>query len=159
MLSPKAKPELPYISSIRVSTRVFYTMAFSLLKLTGFTKASNLTLFLLLPCTFALFNITNLKSLADGNWTKWQSPRAPGEKIWFQEGTIRWIGMQVHMWSVVRRFLFYPQSQTSQLIEFQAAGILLPLQFLPIMRRKFLYAHKLVGRLLLTLLLFANIST
>jgi len=134
-------------------------MAFSPLKLTGFTKSSNLALFLLLPCTFALFNIANLQSLAKGRWVKWQNPQAPGEKIWFQEGTIRWIGMQIHMWSVVRKFLFYQQPQkNSQLIVLQAAGILLPLQFLPIMRRKFLYAHKLVGRLLFTLLLFANIS-
>jgi hypothetical protein len=86
-------------------------MAFSLLKLTGFTKSSNLALFLLLPCTFALFNITNLKSLADGNWTKWQKPQATGDKIWFQEGTIRWIGMQIHMWSVVRKFPFCQENE------------------------------------------------
>lgn len=77
-------------------------MALSPLSLTGFTKSTNLVLFLLLPCTFALFSLSNLPALARGNWVYWHVPRAPGEKIWFQDGTIRMIAMQVHMWSVIR---------------------------------------------------------
>lgn len=41
----------------------------------------------------------------------------------------------------------------------KAAGMILPLQFLPVMRRKYMYAHKLAGRLLFVLLMAGNIST
>ena len=40
----------------------------------------------------------------------------------------------------------------------KAAGIFLPLQFLPAMRRRCMYLHKVGGRALLILLLFGNIS-
>lgn len=67
---------------------------------TGFTSNSSLILFLLLPCTFALFSFWNLKFL---HWTRWDMPKTPGDKVWFEEGTVRWVGMQVHLWSVIRK--------------------------------------------------------
>ena len=40
----------------------------------------------------------------------------------------------------------------------KAAGVLLPLQFLPVMRRRYIYLHKVSGRALFVLLLVGNIS-
>ena len=43
-------------------------------------------------------------------------------------------------------------------MESTAAGILLPLQFLPVMRRKFMGLHRWAGRGLFVLLMIGNIS-
>ncbi|TVY15809.1 hypothetical protein LARI1_G005798 [Lachnellula arida] len=68
--------------------------------LTGFTSPTSLVLFLLVPCTFALFSLSTVRFLYYGNWREWQLPAAPGDKIWF-EGGFRKVGMQVHLWSVI----------------------------------------------------------
>ncbi|TVY53511.1 hypothetical protein LCER1_G003417 [Lachnellula cervina] len=71
--------------------------------LTGFTSSNSLVLFLLVPCTFALFSLSTVRFLYYGNWREWQLPSGPGEKIWF-EGGFRKVGMQVHLWSVILGF-------------------------------------------------------
>lgn len=73
--------------------------------LTGFTKTSNLVLFLLTAGIFSAFCAFNFfTSLEDGHWLK---PSLPGEKFWFRDGLLK-LGMQVHLWSVVRRFFATP---------------------------------------------------
>jgi hypothetical protein len=66
---------------------------------TGFTKTSNLLLFLLTAGVFAVFSAFHLKFLEkSGHWIR---PPSPGESYWFSDGLMR-LGMQVHLWSVVR---------------------------------------------------------
>ncbi|KAH6669220.1 hypothetical protein B0J14DRAFT_598183 [Halenospora varia] len=137
---------------------------FSPLRLTGFAKTSNLIMFILTVGSFAYFSAYQLTYLrvgdselsgglngtlggVKGGWglggekkIRWASPKSAGEVYWFSKAGMLDIGMQVHLWSVV------------------PAGILLPLQFLPIMRRKYMYAHKLAGRLLFILLMIGNVT-
>ncbi|KAH8596763.1 hypothetical protein B0O99DRAFT_619887 [Bisporella sp. PMI_857] len=107
------------------------------LKYTGFASPLTFLLFLSTVGVFAIFCTFNLfSSLPDGHPIK---PNPPGPLYWFHRGVLK-VAMQVHLWSVL------------------PAGILLPLQFLPIMRRKYMRLHIFSGRLLLILLIIGNIT-
>ncbi|RDL33308.1 uncharacterized protein BP5553_08747 [Venustampulla echinocandica] len=115
------------------------------LRITGFTKTSSLIYFLLTTGVFAVFCISELRWLNYGNreeggwWLEWRGARTVGEAYWFREPTMK-LGIQLHLWSVI------------------PAGILLPLQFLPIMRRKYMYLHKISGKFLFVALMMGNIT-
>ncbi|EPE24223.1 hypothetical protein GLAREA_08073 [Glarea lozoyensis ATCC 20868] len=125
------------------------------LRLTGFTKTSALVYFFLSAGLFAIFCLAELRWL---HWQKdaytgatgrdpvyagkglvWNSPRGPGEGFLYKRAFLRAL-QQVHLWSVI------------------PAGILLPLQFLPIVRRKYITLHRWAGRLLFILLMIGNIT-
>lgn len=109
----------------------------SLTSWTGFTKTSNLIYFSVTAGVFSIFCAFNfVSSLPQGHSMK---PNPPGESFWFRDGLLYW-GMQIHLWTVL------------------PAGILLPLQFLPGMRRRYMHLHKLSGRLLFVLLLIGDIT-
>jgi hypothetical protein len=71
----------------------------ALLRWTGFTKTSNLVLFILTAGVFAIFCASQFEFMRNGQWMK---PIAPGEIFWFREGLMYW-GFQIHLWSVVRK--------------------------------------------------------
>jgi hypothetical protein len=68
---------------------------------TGFTKTFSLVYFLLSAGLFSLFCAYRINFLDyEGSWR----PRAaPGEWFWFKDGLQR-LGMQAHLWSVIRMF-------------------------------------------------------
>lgn len=81
------------------------------LKLTGFTKASSLIYFLLTAVVFSVFCLYQLRGLNYGNdeatgwWLKWRGAPAVGEEYWFREWGMK-LGIQLHLWSVIRKFQF-----------------------------------------------------
>jgi hypothetical protein len=161
-----ASPATPLLhpSSERRSLKANFLVQ-RLQKYTGFTKASNIFLFTLTAVIFAAYCIFRFPSLDIENG--WGKGAAPGEWYWFRQGLYR-TGITMHLWSVLRKYLFirrhhyysriaYFHQKDSYLICSQAAGALMPLQFLPIMRRRYITFHKLNGRLLLILLMVGNI--
>jgi hypothetical protein len=126
---------------------------------TGFTKTSSLVMFSCTAVIFSVFSaLTFLSGLRQGNGMK---PLFPGEMFWFKDGILK-LAMQIHLFSVLREF---PKTRkhrdgksASKILTVSAAGILLPLQFLPVVRRRFMSFHKLAGRLLFVLLLIGDIS-
>ncbi|KAG9236432.1 hypothetical protein BJ875DRAFT_227373 [Amylocarpus encephaloides] len=128
----------------------------TLLRLTGFQTPSNLYLFLATTVIFSLFCVLELRFLGwkgdegvtgrrlqwgQGMGVLWNSPRGTGE-IYSHDlkGGLMRVAQQVHLWCVI------------------PAGILLPLQFMPIMRRKYMTLHKYSGRALFICLMIGNIT-
>jgi hypothetical protein len=126
----------------------------ALLRWTGFTKTSNLVLSLLTAGVFALFCSFHLLLL--DRQGKWDTPLTDGERFWFSEGLRHWYN-QIHLWSVIREASLVMLEVL--LLTYKATGIFLPLQFLPMMRRRYISIHKIAGRLLFLLLMIGNIST
>ena len=125
------------------------------LRWTGFTRRWNLALFSLTAGIFAIFSAFQLRTLEEGSRIK---PNPPGGPFWFKDGLL-YLAMQLHLWSVIRKFLLLTATNHVTAPDHsKAAGILLPLQFLPAMRRRYMSLHKLSGRALLVLLLIGNIS-
>jgi hypothetical protein len=134
-------------------------------KCTGFTKTYNIVFFSLTAGIFAAFCIARLPDLDFEN--VWSEHAGPGEWYWFRQGLLR-IGMTVHLWSVLRKKPFLAPRPCPLAAGFHmkanfrmfivAAGALMPLQFLPIIRRRYINFHRLNGRLLLFLLMIGNIS-
>ena len=162
----KASPATPLLSpSERHSPKPNFLVQ-RLQKYTGFTNTSNIVLFSLTAVIFAAYCIFRFPSLDIEN--VWGKRAVPGEWYWFRQGLYR-IGMTMHLWSVLRKYPFitrqhyysliaYSHEKDNYLIYSQAAGALMPLQFLPIIRRRYITFHRLNGRLLLTLLMIGNIS-
>lgn len=105
----------------------------SLSKLTGFAYSQSLICFLLFTLTFSIFSFSQQSIVLGGRLR----PRFPLESIDFRDELMK-LGKEVHLWSVL------------------PAGTLLPLQFLPIVRRKYLKLHRYLGRLLFLMLLVGN---
>ena len=124
-----------------------------LLERTGFAHISTLTLFVLTAGVFALFSAFQLQAL--DRYGKWDAPFTTGEKFWFLDG-VRHVSNQVHLWSVIRKKL--SMRFTCQMLISPAAGVFLPLQFLPGMRRRFTALHRIAGRVLFILLGIGSVS-
>ncbi|KAF7868590.1 hypothetical protein EAF04_005121 [Stromatinia cepivora] len=105
----------------------------SLLKLTGFTYSRSLTYFVIFTLTFSIFSFSQQSFVFGGRLR----PKSPEHVIIFGDGLMK-LGMDVHLWSVL------------------PAGTLLPLQFLPIVRRKYINLHRYTGRTLFPMLLLGN---
>ncbi|APA06247.1 hypothetical protein SS1G_01261 [Sclerotinia sclerotiorum 1980 UF-70] len=105
----------------------------SLLKLSGFTYSRSLAYFIIFTITFSIFSFIQ-QSFVFGGRLRLKSPE---EIIVFGEGLLK-LGMDIHMWSVL------------------PAGTLLPLQFLPIVRRKYMNLHRYAGRALFIMLIIGN---
>ncbi|CAG8974959.1 hypothetical protein HYALB_00007636 [Hymenoscyphus albidus] len=105
----------------------------ALLRITGFTRRSNLVYFLLTACVFAIFCLRHVN---------WKKPSIPGEEYWYgrEEDWGMKVAIHVHLLCVI------------------PAGMLLPLQFLPVMRKKYIGLHRYSGRLLFVLLIVGNIT-
>ncbi|KAF7950674.1 uncharacterized protein EAE97_002226 [Botrytis byssoidea] len=105
----------------------------SLSKFTGFTYSKSLIYFLLFTVTFSVFSFSQQSFVLGGRLR----PRFSLEFIDFRDQLMR-LGKEIHLWSVL------------------PAGTLLPLQFLPIVRRKYLNLHRFLGRALFFMLLVGN---
>ena len=140
-----------YLSPTSATASKFYQAP---LRWTGFNKPSSLVYFCLTAGVFAIFSALQTRTLEEGSPMK---PNPPGGPFWFKEGPLQ-IVMRVHLWSVIRKSLLPKHRHTNPFNMSTAAGVLLPLQFLPAMRRRYLYLHKLSGRILFVLLLIGNLS-
>lgn len=67
-------------------------------RVTGFSKTSNLLLFLSTVCIFSIFCFYRLKSL---DYDHWGEQSRPGEWFWFKDG-FRGQVMKLHLRSVIR---------------------------------------------------------
>lgn len=101
----------------------------------GFTKTSNLFLFLATAGIFSIFCLSRAEIL---NAKVWKIELPPGEWYYFKDG-FRRFAIRLHHWTVI------------------PAGALLPTQFLPSFRRKYTRVHRIAGSLLVGLLLLGNI--
>ncbi|KAM3088515.1 hypothetical protein ACMFMG_000151 [Clarireedia jacksonii] len=100
----------------------------------GFTRPLSFTLFLLFPVVFAVFSFSQHSWLVTGR----SSFSSPSETLVFTRGS--WLGWAklFHLWCVL------------------PAGMLLPLQFVPALRKKYRAAHRWSGRILFLLLVAGN---
>jgi uncharacterized membrane protein len=103
----------------------------------GFKKSYNATLFCIFAPFLLLFTLERLKCLSvEGVWAKQISP---GEWYWYHKGRER-IGISVHLGAIL------------------PCGALTVLQFVPAIRQRMPTFHRINGRIILMLLLVANVG-
>lgn len=104
----------------------------------GFTKVYNLPLFVILGGAMLGFSISRLEYLDITG--RFAMGAAPGEWYWYRAGHYH-IGIILHLACIL------------------PAGLLMIWQFVPIIRHKFIYVHRLNGYIVVTLVILSNIGT
>ncbi|KAL8754223.1 MAG: hypothetical protein Q9199_004491 [Rusavskia elegans] len=107
----------------------------------GFQKGYNFSFFIVFAGAIVGFSLARLSylNISGSASSSYANGASPGEWYWYSHGIHR-IGITIHLATIL------------------PAGLLMVWQFIPLIRRKFLMAHRINGYLVVTLVIISNIG-
>ncbi|KAI4100251.1 MAG: hypothetical protein LQ339_005558 [Xanthoria mediterranea] len=107
----------------------------------GFQKAYNFSLFIIFAGVIVGFSLARLSylNISGSASSSYANGASPGEWYWYSHGIYR-IGITIHLATIL------------------PAGLLMVWQFVPVIRHKYLMAHRINGYLVVTLVIISNVG-